>query len=155
MSARTAGAARDTTAELAFLTRALKAPTLSAATVAGDVCGGDAELVEQLGDGDGLVLRGVPGPLGLPRRLTVPGQVDGDDVAVRGQRRNDRIPAAAGEALAMQQDQRVTAASPVKGQPRATRRLLHPDVGPAVGVVAVDRCGGQGRSSIRGWVAMG
>jgi DNA replication protein DnaC len=28
MSARTAGAARDTTAELAFLTRALKAPTL-------------------------------------------------------------------------------------------------------------------------------
>jgi hypothetical protein len=63
---------------------------------------------------------------GVPEVVPQPQKMErlGDDVAVRGQRRHDRIPGAAGEALAMHQDERVTAAGPIEGQPGAARRLL-------------------------------
>src|SRR5688572_16249945 len=43
-----------------------------------------------------------------PGRLAVAGEVNRDDVAARGQRVDDRVPASAGETLAVQQDKRLT-----------------------------------------------
>jgi len=49
------------------------------------------------------------------------GQVDRDHVALGCQGVGDRIPASAGEALAVQQDQRLTPSGAVVGQSGRTR----------------------------------
>jgi hypothetical protein len=88
------------------------------------VHGRQAEFIEQLGDGDGQVVRGAAGALGLARRVAVAGQVDGDHVTLGGQLVGDRVPAPPGEALAVQQHQRLTAPGAVVGQPGPGRRRL-------------------------------
>jgi hypothetical protein len=89
------------------------------------VRGRQAELVEQLGDGDGQVVRGAAGALGLAGRVAVAGQVHRDHVALRGQGVHDGVPAPPGEALAVQQDQRLAPSGAVVGQPSpGWRRLL-------------------------------
>jgi hypothetical protein len=76
----------------------------AAERVPGHVRGGDAELVEQPGDGRGQGGRCRFDPGGERLGAAEPGQVDGDDVEVLGQRRHHRVPGVAGQPEGVQQD---------------------------------------------------